>query len=83
MDLKLSLKLTKTIIINISHKSSENRNPSLFRVMWAWEMGHSRMSSGFQVADHTKVMMLCASQRCPGKMVGGEASGALRVFKAQ
>lgn len=63
--LKLSLKLMKTIIINIKHKSSENRNPSPFCLVWAWEMGHSRMLSGFQVAGHTKVTMLLCIPKMP------------------
>lgn len=64
MALKLSLKLMKaTTIINILHKSSKTRNPS--HLVWAWEMGHPRMSSGFQVAGHTKVMMLLCILKMP------------------
>lgn len=66
MALKLSLKLMKaTIIINILHESSKNRNPFSFHLVWAWEMGHSRMLSGFQVAGHTKVMMLLCIPKKP------------------
>lgn len=90
--LKIPLKLMKaTIIINIFYKNSKHRNPPPFRLVWAWEMGHSQMSlpvpkEGLCWSGLDSKWQVIWRSRCLSaswRRLGVGPVGVVRVFIAQ